>query len=79
MDNRIFVKSEVEFAVEMIRSKFSDYKRTDMMNATGNDFSFLTQLQKNSEAIYQNELPSSSFSTTIPIIQKGLLQRQKVL
>ena len=31
MDNRVFVKSEVEFAVEMIRSKFNDYKRTDMM------------------------------------------------
>ena len=31
MDNRIFVKSEVEFAVEMIRSKFNEYKKTEMM------------------------------------------------
>ena len=31
MDNKIFMKSEVEFAVEMIRSKFNEYKRTEMM------------------------------------------------
>ena len=31
MDIRIFVESEVEYVIEMIRAKFNDYKRTDTM------------------------------------------------
>ena len=31
VDIRIFVESEVEYVIEMIREKFNEYKRTDTM------------------------------------------------
>ena len=31
MDIRIFVESEIEYVIEMIRDKFNEYKRTDVM------------------------------------------------
>lgn len=78
------VASSDDHDASSMNSSSSEFEKTLRSflskNTIGNNSSFLAQHdKKNAQIFYQDELPPSSTMTTIPIVQKGLLQQQTVI